>query len=143
MATDRIETLLDEQRRFPPPDSFKAQAHVRDTTPHERARRDPEGYWADWAKQLEWSRPWDRVLEWKPPHAKWFLGGKLNISVNCLDRHVRGPLRNKAALVWEGEPGDRRTLTYWDLYREVQQFANVLKSLGVRRGDRVGIYMPL
>src|SRR6267378_7231446 len=71
MATDRIETLLDERRRFPPPDSFTAQAHVRDTTPYERARRDPEGYWADWAKQLEWSRPWDRVLEWKPPHAKW------------------------------------------------------------------------
>jgi len=75
MTTDRIETLLDEQRRFNPPDAFKAQAHVRDATPYERARRDPEGYWADWAKQLEWSRPWDRVLDWKPPHAKWFLGG--------------------------------------------------------------------
>jgi acetyl-CoA synthetase len=83
------------------------------------------------------------VLEWKPPHAKWFLGGTLNVSVNCVDRHVRGPARNKAALVWEGEPGDRRTLTYWDLYREVQQFANVLKSLGVTRGDRVGIYLPM
>src|SRR5438876_3040095 len=104
MATDRIETLLDEQRRFPPPDSFKAQAHVRDTTPHERARRDPEGYWADWAKQLEWSRPWDRVLEWKPPHAKWFLGGKLNASVNCLDRHVRAGKSGRVALIWEGEP---------------------------------------
>src|SRR6266446_3408658 len=112
MATDRIETLLDEQRRFPPPDSFTAQAHVRDSTPYERARRDPEGYWADWAKQLEWSRPWDRVLDWKPPHAKWFVGGKLNASVNCLDRHLDGPLRNKAAIVWEGEPGEERTLTY-------------------------------
>jgi hypothetical protein len=89
MATDRIETLLDEQRRFPPPNTFTARAHVRDSTPYERARQDPEGYWADWAKQLEWSKPWDRVLEWKPPHAKWFLGGKLNASVNCLDRHVR------------------------------------------------------
>src|SRR5213083_1375306 len=103
MATDRIETLLDEQRRFTPPDAFQAQAHVRDTSPHERARRDPEGYWADWVKQLEWSRPWDRVLEWKPPHAKWFLGGKLNASVNCLDRHVRagkgGRMEVESALV--------------------------------------------
>src|SRR5947199_5837231 len=134
MATDRIETLLDEQRRFPPSDSFKAQAHVRDTTPYERARRDPEGYWADWAKQLEWSRPWDRVLEWKPPHAKWFVGGRLNASVNCLDRHIRGSRRNKAALIWEGEPGDTRTLTYFELYRQVSMFANVLKSLGVVKG---------
>src|SRR6266478_2826750 len=143
MATDRIETLLDEQRRFPPPDSFTAQAHVRDSTPYERARRDPEGYWADWAKQLEWSRPWDRVLEWKAPHAKWFLGGKLNASVNCLDRHVRTERRNKVALLWEGEPGDRRAITYWELYREVGRFANVLKGLGVKKGDRVAIYMPM
>ena len=83
------------------------------------------------------------MLEWKSPHAKWFVGGKLNASVNCLDRHVRGPRRNKAAFIWEGEPGDRRTLTYWDLYRQVNAFANVLKSLGVKRGDRVALYMPL
>ena len=89
------------------------------------------------------STPWTRVLEWKPPHAKWFVGGKLNASVNCLDRHVRGPRRNKAAFIWEGEPGDRRTLTYWDLYRQVNAFANVLKSLGVKRGDRVALYLPL
>src|SRR6266550_6907554 len=143
MATDRIETLLDEQRRFPPPASFTAQAHVRDTTAHERARRDPEGYWADWAKQLEWSRQWDRVLEWKPPKAKWFLGGKLNASVNCIDRHVLGPRKNKAALIWEGEPGDQRLLTYRELLREVGKFGNVLKSLGVRKGDRVTLYMPM
>src|SRR6266498_3429614 len=92
-ATDRIETPLDEQRRCPPPDSVKTQAHVRDLTPYERARRDPEGYWADWAKQLEWSRPWTQVLDWKPPHAKWFLGGKLNASVNCLDRQDRKSTR--------------------------------------------------
>ena len=144
MATDRIETLLDEQRRFPPPDSFKAQAHVRDTTPHERARRDPEGYWADWAKQLEWSRPWDRVLEWKPPHAKWFLGGKLNVSVNCLDRHVRAGKSGRVALIWEGEPpGQVRRITYGELHTDVNKFANVLKGLGVRRGDRVAIYLPM
>src|SRR2546422_719660 len=144
MTTDRIETLLDEQRRFPPPDSFKAQAHVRDTTPHERARRDPEGYWADWAKQLEWSRPWDRVLEWKPPHAKWFLGGKLNVSVNCLDRHVRAGKSGRVALIWEGEPpGQVRRITYGELHADVNKFANVLKGLGVRRGDRVAIYLPM
>ena len=95
------------------------------------------------ASELEWIQPWEKVLEWKPPYAKWFLGGKLNASVNCIDRHVRTPRRNKAALIWEGEPGDRRTLTYWDLYREVGTFANVLKSLGVKRGDRVALYLPL
>ena len=144
MATDRIETLLDEQRRFPPPESFKAQAHVRDTMPHDRARQDPEGYWADWAKQLEWSRPWDRVLEWKPPHAKWFLGGKLNASVNCLDRHVRAGKSGRVALIWEGEPpGQVRRITYGELHADVNKFANVLKGLGVRRGDRVAIYLPM
>ena len=144
MATDRIETLLDEQRRFPPPEAFKAQAHVRDITPYERARRDPEGYWADWAKQLEWSRPWDRVLEWTPPHAKWFLGGKLNASVNCLDRHVRAGNSGRVALIWEGEPpGEVRRITYGELHADVNRFGNVLKGLGVKRGDRVAIYLPM
>ena len=144
MATDRIETLLDEQRRFPPPDSFKTQAHVRDLTPYERARRDPEGYWADWAKQLEWSRPWTQVLDWKPPHAKWFVGGKLNASVNCLDRHVRAGRGGRIALIWEGEPpGEVRRITYGELHAEVNKFANVLKGLGVARGDRVAIYLPM
>ncbi len=110
---------------------------------YERAERDPEAFWAEFASELEWSTPWTTVLEWKPPHAKWFVGGTLNASVNCVDRHVRTARRNKAALIWEGEPGDRRTLTYWDLYRQVGQFANVLKSLGVTRGDRVAIYLPL
>jgi acetyl-CoA synthetase len=144
MTTDRIETLLDEQRRFPPPEDFRAAAHVRDQTPYERARRDPEGYWADWAKQLEWIRPWDRVLEWKPPHAKWFLGGKLNASVNCLDRHVRAGRSDRVALIWEGEPaGEVRRITYGELYAEVNKFANVLKGLGIDRGDRVAIYLPM
>ena len=93
--------------------------------------------------ELEWSRPWTQVLDWQPPHAKWFVGGQLNASVNCVDRHVRGARRNKAAIIWEGEPGDQRTLTYYDLYREVSQCANVLKSLGITKGDRVALYLPL
>src|SRR6476660_4222950 len=138
-----IDVLLQENRKFEPPDEFRRQAHVNSTELYRSAERDPERFWADMAGSLEWSRPWDRVLEWTPPHAKWFIGGTLNASVNCLDRHVRSPRRNKAALIWEGEPGERRTLTYFDLYREVCTFANVLKSLGVGRGDRVSLYMPL
>ncbi len=138
-----IDVLLHENRRFPPPEHFKRTAHVTSQELTDYAARDPEGFWAGMAADLEWYRKWDTVLEWKPPHCKWFLGGKLNVSVNCVDRHVRGVRRNKAALVWEGEPGDRRTLTYWDLYVDVNRFANVLKSLGVRRGDRVAIYLPL
>jgi acetyl-CoA synthetase len=135
--------LLVENRTFPPPPAFRAQAIVRDESVYAEAERDPDAFWARMAAELEWSRPWDQVLDWKPPHAKWFLGGTINASVNCLDRHVRGPRRNKAALIWEGEPGDRRTLTYFDLYRQVSAFANVLKSLGIRKGDRVAIYLPL
>jgi acetyl-CoA synthetase len=135
--------LLIENRTFPPPPAFRAQAIVRDESVYAEAERDPDAFWARMAAELEWSRPWDQVLDWKPPHAKWFVGGTINASVNCLDRHVRGPRRNKAALIWEGEPGDRRTLTYFDLYRQVSAFSNVLKSLGVLKGDRVAIYLPL
>jgi acetyl-CoA synthetase len=135
--------LLREDRTFPPAPAFRAQAHVRDESIYAEADRDPEAFWARMAGELEWSRQWDKVLDWQPPHAKWFVGGALNISVNCLDRHVRGPRRNKAALIWEGEPGDRRTLTYFDLFRQVSAFASVLKSLGVRKGDRVALYLPL
>ena len=138
-----IADLLQEDRTFPPPESFRAQAHVRDESVYARAERDPEGFWAAFASELEWFTPWTQVLDWKPPHAKWFVGGTLNASVNCVDRHARGARRNKAAIIWEGEPGDRRTLTYFDLYRQVSQFANVLKSLGVKRGDRVALYLPL
>ena len=138
-----IDALLQENRRFPPSDAFRANALAKDPGIYERAARDPEAFWAEMASELEWMQPWEKVLEWKPPYAKWFLGGKLNASVNCIDRHVRTARRNKAALIWEGEPGDRRTLTYWDLYREVGTFANVLKSLGVKRGDRVALYLPL
>ena len=138
-----ISVLLKENRKFPPPASFKATAVVSDPGIYDRAARDIPAYWAEQAKELEWIEPFKTVLEWKPPHAQWFVGGKLNASVNCVDRHVRGVRRNKAALIWEGEPGDRRTYTYWDLYVKVNKFANVLKSLGVQRGDRVAIYLPM
>jgi acetyl-CoA synthetase len=138
-----IDDLLRETRRFVPPAEFQAQAYISDEAIYAEADRDPEAFWARMAGELEWSQPWERVLDWQPPHAKWFVGGRLNASVNCLDRHVRGARRNKAALIWEGEPGDRRTLTYFDLYREVSKFANVLKSLGIAKGDRVAIYLPL
>jgi acetyl-CoA synthetase len=141
--TAEIADLLREDRTFPPPDAFRATALVRDAEVYGRAERDPEAFWAGFASELEWFTPWSRVLDWNAPHAKWFVGGTLNASVNCVDRHVRTARRNKAAIVWEGEPGDRRTLTYWDLYRQVSQFANVLRSLGVARGDRVAIYLPL
>jgi acetyl-CoA synthetase len=138
-----LDVLLTEERRFPPPDSFRGSAIVSSEELYDFAARDPESFWVRMAEDLEWSKRWKKVLEWKPPRAKWFIGGKLNASVNCVDRHIRGARRNQAALIWEGEPGDRRTLTYWDLYREVNRFASVLKKLGVRRGDRVAIYLPL
>jgi acetyl-CoA synthetase len=141
--TAEYDDLLREDRTFSPPAEFRAHANARDESLYAEAERDTEGYWARFASELEWSKPWDKVLDWQPPHAKWFVGGQLNASVNCVDRHVRGPRRNKAALIWEGEPGDKRTLTYFDLYREVSQCANVMKSLGVKKGDRVALYMPL
>jgi acetyl-CoA synthetase len=138
-----IDVLLSETRSFPPPRVFQERAHVRDRGLHDAAAKDPESYWSARAEELNWQRRWDRVLDWKPPHAQWFAGGKINVSENCLDRHLAGSRANKAAIVWEGEPGDRRTLTYWELAREVRTFANALKGLGVKRGDRVGIYLPL
>ncbi len=139
-----LDALLHEERRFPPPPEFRSRANAGDPAIHAEAAADPEAFWAQWARELDWFEPWQRVLEWKPPHAQWFIGGKLNASYNCLDRHVASPRRHKAALVWEGEPGDMRIFTYWDLYREVCRFANVLKeNLGVRRGDRVAIYLPM
>ena len=138
-----IEALLVEERRFAPPEEFTRQANVRDPIIYEEAERDPEGFWAKFARELDWFESWEKVLEWEPPHARWFVGGKLNASYNCLDRHIKTARKNKAALIWEGEPGDARILTYFDLYREVNRFANVLKKLGVKRGDRVSIYLPM
>jgi acetyl-CoA synthetase len=141
--TQRLDTLLQETRKFPPAEAFRKAAHVSSEAIYEEAARDPQAFWARWAGELTWYRKWNKVLEWKPPHAKWFIGGELNVSVNCLDRHLATPRRNKAALIWEGEPGERRTITYHELHREVNQFANALRKLGVKRGDRVAIYMPL
>jgi acetyl-CoA synthetase len=138
-----IDNLLQETRRFPPTDHWRAHANISDSAVYDRAARDPEAFWSGFARELEWIRPWDTVLTWNSPNARWFDGGKINASVNCVDRHVRTARRNKAAIIWEGESGERRTLTYWDLYRQVGAFANVLKSLGVNRGDRVALYLPL
>ena len=138
-----IDALLQENRTFPPPDDFRKQANINDPLIYEKAKRDPEAFWAEFAGELTWFKRWERVLDWHPPHAKWFVGGKTNIAYNCLDRHLSSPRRNKAALVWEGEPGDWKVYTYWDLYREVSRFANALKGLGVSKGDRVTIYLPM
>jgi len=143
VADRTIEALLLEERRIPPPEAFRRQANVQDPEVYARAEADPEGFWAEVARELHWFRPWDRVLEWEPPYARWFVGGRTNLAYNCLDRHVMGGRRTKAAIVWEGEPGDERVLTYGDLLREVSRFANALKHLGVRRGDRVAIYLPM
>jgi len=140
---DTLDALLSEDRLFEPPPGFRERALLNDPEIYDRAEEDPEGYWAEWARQLHWFRPWDTVLQWEPPHARWFDGGRLNASYNCLDRHLDGPRRNKAALIWEGEPGDTRSYTYWDLHRETCRFANALKALGVQRGDRVAIYLPM
>ncbi len=138
-----IEALLAEERVFPPPAEYCRSANLTDSAIYERAAKDPEAYWAEAAENLEWIKKWDRVLDWDPPIAQWFVGGKINVSVNCLDRHVRGWRRNKAAFIWEGEPGEERVLTFADLYREVNKFANAMKRLGVKKGDRVTIYMPM
>ncbi|HXV86761.1 MAG TPA: acetate--CoA ligase [Gemmatimonadales bacterium] len=140
---DRIDTLLKERRSYAPPAAFKRGATVKSHTIHRAAARNRLKFWAERARDLEWFKPWRKVLHWQPPHAQWFVGGKLNASVNCLDRHIRTARRNKVALLWEGEPGDRRAISYWELYREVNRFANALKALGVKRGDRVAIYMPM
>ena len=140
--SDQLATLLDEQRRFPPDPAFTATANA-GADLYQAAQADRIGFWAEQARRLTWMEPWHTTLEWKAPHAKWFLGGKLNVSANCLDRHLAGPRRNKAALIWEGEPGDRRVLTYWDLAREVNRAANAMKERGIKKGDRVAIYMPM
>ena len=138
-----IDVLLQENRKFPPEPAFRRVAHIASRELYDYAGADPTGFWDGMARELDWSKPWDKVLEWHPPHAKWFVGGQLNAAYNCVDRHVANGRRNKAALIWEGEPGDRRTLTYWDLFVEVSKFANVLGTLGIRKGDRVAIYLPL
>ena len=138
-----IDDLLREDRVFEPPPGFAAGAVVSDRSIYERAASDPEAFWAEQAEALEWSKPWDRVMEWTPPFVKWFEGGTLNASVNCLDRHVASGGGDKVAYHWEGEPGDTRTITYRELLEEVCKLANGLRSLGVQRGDRVNIYLGM
>jgi acetyl-CoA synthetase len=138
-----IEALLREKRKFPPPKAFAKRALVNKVSIYAEAARNPVRFWESRARELAWFKPWKKALEWKPPYAKWFVGGTLNVAYNCLDRHVTTSRRTKAALIWEGEPGDTRTLTYWDLYREVKRFAAALKRHGVRKGDRITIYMPM
>ena len=143
---DNIESHLKEKRVFKPPPDFVKRARIESFQAYRRMYREsisrPEKFWAREAGELVWQKRWKKVLEWKPPFAKWFLGGKLNLSENCLDRHLSGPRRNKAAILWEGEPGDKRVLTYQQLHREVCRFANVLKRNKIRKGDRVIIYLP-
>lgn len=139
-----LEALLKEDRVFPPPAGFTAQANVKDMTPYDEAKADREGFWAKKAERLDWFQKWDQVVDTSnAPFFKWFVNGKLNVAYNCIDRHLNTWRKTKAAIIWEGEPGDSVVLTYQDLYREVTKCANVLKSMGVNRGDRVTIYLPM
>jgi acetyl-CoA synthetase len=142
-----ISSLLKEDRLFAPPAAFSAGAHIKSREDYDRIYKhsveDPESFWSEIAGQLHWFKKWDRVMEWNEPFSKWFAGGQINISYNCLDRHLSSWRKNKAAIIWEGEPGDTRTLTYQQLHQEVCKFANALRSLGVEKGDRVAIYMPM
>ena len=146
-TSNAIESTLNENRVFPPPAEFAAQAHIKSFAEYEeiyrRAAENPEAFWASAAENLHWFKKWDTVLRWQEPHAEWFLDGKINAAYNCVDRHLETFRKNKAAIIWEGEPGERRTLTYQQLHREVSKFANVLKKLGVKSGERVALYMPL
>ncbi|MDQ3908388.1 MAG: AMP-binding protein, partial [Acidobacteriota bacterium] len=146
-STTDIESVLQEDRVFPPPREFSARALVGSMEEYERLRAEaadhPEEFWARMAEELHWFRRWDRVLNWNPPHAEWFAGATTNVSYNCLDRHLGTERRTKTALLWEGEPGETRAFTYEELHREVCRFANVLKKLGITKGDRVALYMPL
>ncbi len=146
-SSPHITSVLKETRSFPPSAEFSKLAHIKSAAEYEalckRASDDPDGFWAEQAESLTWFTRWTKVLNWREPHAEWFVGGKINASYNCLDRHLLGPRRNKAAIIWEGEPGDVRVLTYQMLHREVCKFANVLKEQGIKAGDRVAIYMPM
>jgi acetyl-CoA synthetase len=142
MTTDAIEALFEENRRFPPPADFAAQANATSEL-YEQAERDFEAFWAGWARELEWMTPFTTTLEWNEPFARWFADGELNASVNCLDRHVRAGRGDRVAYFFEGEPGDCRAITYRELLEDVCRFANALRKLGIRKGDRVAIYMPM
>ena len=142
-----LESTLQEHRVFPPPEEFARQAHIKSLAEYQRmyqrSVKDPEGFWADAARELHWFAPWTKVLDWNLPWAKWFVGGKINLCYNCVDRHVVGGRADKTAILWEGEPGEVRKLTFRELHCEVQRFANVLKGLGIKKGDRVAVYMGM
>jgi acetyl-CoA synthetase len=142
-----IDSTLREDRVFPPPEEFSAKARIKSLAEYDalykQSIEDPEKFWARAAKELHWFKPWDKVLEWNLPWAKWFVGGRLNLCYNCVDRHAKGERAQKAAIIWEGEPGEIRRLTYTELHAEVQRFANSLKGLGIKKGDRVAIYMGM
>lgn len=142
-AEENLNTLLKENRTFAPPEEFKAKANFNDPDVYKRAEADPEGYWSEQAQKLSWFKSYDKVLDWDPPHAKWFTGGKLNAAYNCVDRHREGPRKNKAAIIWEGEKGNNKIYTYDMLGREVDKTAHMLKELGIKKGDRVAIYLPM
>ncbi|MFZ4509225.1 MAG: acetate--CoA ligase [Fimbriimonas sp.] len=141
--SETLETFLDENRHFPPSAEFVAQANANDPAIYAQADADPEGFWVSWAEKLDWIQPWDKVCEFEAPNAKWFLGGKINAACNCVDRHALGDRRDKVAIIWEGEPGDVRKITFGELKDEVSRIANGLLALGVQKGDVVSIYMPM
>jgi acetyl-CoA synthetase len=144
---ERIESVMQEGRRFSPPESFRARAKLKDAAEYERLYRrsldDPEGFWGEVASELHWFKPWERVVEWQEPFVKWFVGGQTNLSYNCLDYQIERGRGDKKAILWEGEPGDTRSYTYRELLTEVSKLANTLKGLGVAKGDKVAIYMPM
>ncbi|MGC2139154.1 MAG: AMP-binding protein [Candidatus Sulfotelmatobacter sp.] len=147
LQASSIDSILQEQRKFEPPAEFSRHAHIRSLEEYEdlykESINEPDKFWSRIASELHWFKKWDKVLEWNSPWAKWFVGGQINLSYNCLDRHVLTARKNKAAIIWESEPGEVRTLTYQQLLREVQKFSNVLKALGVKKNDRVAIYMGM
>jgi acetyl-CoA synthetase len=138
-----ISALMTEDRRYSPAEEFTAHANWSDPEVYRRALDDPEGFWSEMAQAIDWFEPWDSVLEWDPPTSKWFLGAKVNVSYNCVDRHLATWRKNKAAIIWEGEPGDTRILTYQDLYREVNRCAAAMRRLGIQKGDRVALYLGM
>ncbi len=141
--SSRIGNLLVENRKFKPSITFVKRAHANSKDIYSTAKSDPVGFWEKMASELVWKKKWTKGLQWTAPDAKWFVGGKLNVTESILDRHITGCTRNKAAIMWEGEPGDKRTITYFELYRQVNKFANVLKNFGIKKGDRVAIYLPM
>jgi acetyl-CoA synthetase len=147
LQASSIDSILQEDRKFDPPAEFSRHAQIQSLEEYEDLYKesiaDPDKFWSRIASELHWFKKWDKVIEWNTPWAKWFVGGQINLSYNCLDRHVLTARKNKAAIIWESEPGEVRTLTYQQLHREVQKFSNVLKALGVKKNDRVAIYMGM